>query len=913
MKKCIVNCLLFIGLLVSHAYSQELVPPIQNFSPTDYSAASQNWDIALDERGVVYSANNQGLLIYDGLAWELFPLESQSIIRSVLPHDGRIYTGSYQEFGYWKTQANGCMEYNSLTHLMSELDMQSDEFWEIIAFNDAILFRSFGAVYEYKDDKITKMSDVVSTAFEVFQDRLVFAPRKNGLSFFTQDNNVKPLEGDLSLIDGINIRDLAVSGDTLLIGGKEALFGYSGEKLWRFRNEKLNQLLKSSELNHIISVSNKEIILGTIKNGVIQYDLENDTFQTFNRRSGLQNNTILGLAYMKGRLWLAQDKGLDVIDLEAPVKFYTDLTGELGAVYDLEVSKDQFYLASNTGVYKLTDGKLNLIENAEDHAWNLEKIDNDIYVNHNTGIYKIVNDQFIPVDTRTGSFSTKKIGENDPRLLVGHYTGVSLYDRKDGETRELNEITFPVKDLIFENEHTFWAAHPYEGIYKVQHDNFRGLEIDKVKPLGGRENFNPKIYNINNQVVSYANDEWYRYNPFKDDFEIFEEFRDLKNSRLIYKDAQYYVFVNSETGDFTITDLKNDSISLNPEQLNFRQVKMNENIIRENDSVFYVTLNDGFAKIDLHKLHNNMEDQWISVPYIKEVSDDLQSYPLSKMAEIPYKNARNISFKVGMPVSEAQELRYSLDGEEELTGTAESGQINFRNLKHGEYELQLSAIGNGVSRQLNNSYKFIVAPPWYLSVTMKMVYIMIILSLFFLAFWLNKQKLKKHQLQLEAKFEKEHAERLNRLEKERLMNEIDLKRKELANTTMMAAKKNEVLMEIQGELNKDKSKFSNQFRLKHIMNKINNAVKNKDEWQVFETNFNEVHEDFFKDLLKEYPKLTSKDLKLCSYLKMNLSSKEIAPLMGISVRGVEVHRYRLRKKMKLDGDVNLTKFLIKNF
>ena len=145
------------------------------------------------------------------------------------------------------------------------------------------------------------------------------------------------------------------------------------------------------------------------------------------------------------------------------------------------------------------------------------------------------------------------------------------------------------------------------------------------------------------------------------------------------------------------------------------------------------------------------------------------------------------------------------------------------------------------------------------------------------------------------------------------MNEITLKRKELANTTMVAAKKNEVLMEIQGELNKDKSKFSNQFRLKHIMNKINRAIKNKDEWQVFETNFNQVHEDFFKDLLEAYPKLTNKDLKLCSYLKMNLTSKEIAPLMGISVRGVEVHRYRLRKKMGLDNKENLTNFLIKNF
>jgi AraC family transcriptional regulator, chitin signaling transcriptional activator len=97
------------------------------------------------------------------------------------------------------------------------------------------------------------------------------------------------------------------------------------------------------------------------------------------------------------------------------------------------------------------------------------------------------------------------------------------------------------------------------------------------------------------------------------------------------------------------------------------------------------------------------------------------------------------------------------------------------------------------------------------------------------------------------------------------------------------------------------------------MNKINNAIKNKDEWKVYETNFNELHEDFFKELLQAYPNLSNKDLKLCSYLKMNLSSKEIAPLMGISVRGVEVHRYRLRKKMGLDSKENLTNFMIKNF
>ena len=239
--------------------------------------------------------------------------------------------------------------------------------------------------------------------------------------------------------------------------------------------------------------------------------------------------------------------------------------------------------------------------------------------------------------------------------------------------------------------------------------------------------------------------------------------------------------------------------------------------------------------------------------------------------------------------------------------------INLQNLDHGNYELELLAIGPQANIAEKSSFGFSIKPPWYLSNLMKLVYILAFLALIGLVYWFNQLKLKKHQLLLEEKFEKEHQERINNLEKERLVSQINLKRKELANTTMVAAKKNEMLMEIQNELSKDKNSFSNEFKMKHILNKINRAIKNKDEWEVFETNFNELHEDFFKDILKNYPKLTSKDLKLCSYLKMNLTSKEIAPLMGISVRGVEVHRYRLRKKMGLNKKENLTNFLIKNY
>ncbi|MFV8226142.1 LuxR C-terminal-related transcriptional regulator [Christiangramia aquimixticola] len=913
MKNIFLNCLIFIGLIINYAYSQELVPPIQSYSPADYGAASQNWDIALDDRGVVYAANNQGLLVFDGLSWELYSLENQSIIRSVYPYQDRIYTGSYQEFGFWETLNDGRLHYTSLTPLMQDLEMQSDEFWEIISYNNAIYFRSFGAIYKYESDKITKIKNEVSTALGNYRDRLIYAPRLKGLAYLNEDGESEALEGDLRELNGINIIDIKARGNELFIAGKEELFIYKDQQLSRIKNRNLNSLLVRSELNHIISISENELVLGTIKDGIVQYNLKEDHFKVYGRSSGLQNNTVLGMAYSRGKLWLALDKGVDMIDLKAPFKFYTENTGELGAIYDMQNFNGTYYFASNTGVYTFMDGQLKLIEDAGDHAWNLEVIDNTLYANHNTGTYKIENNKFIPVDTRTGSFSIKKIGTQPGKLMIADYTGLSIYDKRTGKVKELSGISFPVKDLVIENSSRLWVAHPYEGIYKITHEEFENLQVEKISSLGKTKNFNPRIYNINNQILSFINGKWFKYNPFKDQFEIFKEFEAYSNSGLILNEEPNYVFCDIETGALTLTNLQEDKVVIGPELLNSRLVKANENIIQENDSVFNITLNDGFVQVNLRELKRQLKNPWVSEPFIKEFSAGDRRFMLNESPVIPYAISQNITLKAGLPESSAHGLQYKLTGEDNLNGKIASGVINFRNLEQGDYELQLSTIGGGLINASSKTFKFSIAPPWYLSMPMKMVYALMVISIGFLIIWLNKMKLRKHQLQLEARFEKEHMERLNKLEKEKLMNEIDLKRKELANTTMMAAKKNEVLMEIQAELNKDKTKFSNQFRLKHIMNKINNAVKNKDEWKLFETNFNEVHEDFFKDILKEYPKLTSKDLKLCSYLKMNLSSKEIAPLMGISVRGVEVHRYRLRKKMDLDSDVNLTKFLIKNF
>ena len=87
-------------------------------------------------------------------------------------------------------------------------------------------------------------------------------------------------------------------------------------------------------------------------------------------------------------------------------------------------------------------------------------------------------------------------------------------------------------------------------------------------------------------------------------------------------------------------------------------------------------------------------------------------------------------------------------------------------------------------------------------------------------------------------------------------------------------------------------------------------LSEEDAWTVFQENFDLIHENFFRKLKEQYPALTPTDLKLCTLLRLNYSSKEIAEMMNISIRGVEAARYRLRKKLLLSESDNLVDFMI---
>src|SRR5690606_40909585 len=128
--------LLLLGLFGLLSGSQSVPssgnPFEQNFTKSQYRAVNQNWSIAQGRVGIIYAANNNGLVAYDGAYWTLYHLDNKSFARSVaVAPDGKIYVGGKEEFGYYEQTGTG-LRYRKLSHLVDPDILENDEIWKIL-------------------------------------------------------------------------------------------------------------------------------------------------------------------------------------------------------------------------------------------------------------------------------------------------------------------------------------------------------------------------------------------------------------------------------------------------------------------------------------------------------------------------------------------------------------------------------------------------------------------------------------------------------------------------------------------------------------------------------------------------------------------------------------------------------------
>ncbi|NNM22046.1 MAG: LuxR family transcriptional regulator, partial [Flavobacteriaceae bacterium] len=287
-------------------------------------------------------------------------------------------------------------------------------------------------------------------------------------------------------------------------------------------------------------------------------------------------------------------------------------------------------------------------------------------------------------------------------------------------------------------------------------------------------------------------------------------------------------------------------------------------------------------------------------------------------SESLHSKENNLQFKYSVPVYEKYlntKYQYKLIGKNsDWSRWTDEPQVSFENLKHGTYEFLVRAQINNKLTSNEAGFRFEIQKPWYLTSWALISYVLLGLALLLVVNWLYKRYYRKQRERILEKTTNElklqelaTQKEIIELRNESLNKDIEARNRELAISTINMIRKNTLLSSIKSEL---KNSYDEPEAVKKVINLVDESINTKEDWKFFEEAFNHADKDFFKKLKVLHPDLTPNDLRLCVYLRLNLSSKEIAPLLNISPRSVEIKRYRLRKKIDLERQTNLNDYFI---
>jgi DNA-binding CsgD family transcriptional regulator len=280
----------------------------------------------------------------------------------------------------------------------------------------------------------------------------------------------------------------------------------------------------------------------------------------------------------------------------------------------------------------------------------------------------------------------------------------------------------------------------------------------------------------------------------------------------------------------------------------------------------------------------------------------------------------NIEFSYTVPEYDNYinaEYQYKLDGfNDKWSDWTFNSKVVFENLPAGDYTFYVRAkVANSLTENIE-SYSFVISKPFYLNAWAKLFYFILLITIgyyvhkFYTIFHEKRHQriIAENNILLELK-ELENDQKIMKIKNEQLIQDVDKKSKELAVSTMNLIKKTELLNIIKADL-KNSTDSSTNRSIKAVISTINSNVKEESTWNIFKEAFDSADNNFLKKVKEYHPSLTPNDLRLCAYLRLNLSSKEIAPLLNISVRSVEIKRYRLRKKIDLPHEKGLVEYIL---
>lgn len=942
---CAICCLSMLNFYPLSAQNQFTV---FHYQANDYKGGNQNWDISKDSLGRVFVANNAGLLVFDGSLIRLIEMPEKTIVRSVACIGNKVFTGSFEEFGYWEETNDNEWIYTSLSVLIDRNRFKNDEIWKIVEWNNGIYFQSFGNIFKFDEGKVVALDLPGPVLFLIKSGGRLFVQQiKGGLLEIVNDQ--------LFLIPGSEVFATTEIKSILQLDENKFIVGTSSMGLFHYHNNKFtewkteaSEALKQNKINNGL-VRGNQLIYGTILKGIYVIDEIGRLLHHLHTGNNLQNNTVLALQIDEDdNLWVGLDKGFDFVWFQSPIDVYQDANRESGSVYTAALFNNLLYVGTNQGIYYYQinkEGKFinrKMLENSQGQVWFLKVIDNQLYCGLNNGTYHIYNHKLEMVSDVSGGYNFIRTQFGDKHLMLqSTYNEIVVFEKLNGvwtKRKTLQGFNAPIRYFEIDHLGNFFLGHTISGLFLAQPSALFDSVIHyrKLSQADGLPINTNRVFRLDNRIVILTGENIYQWNAQAKLFEIYSELNEQlagfsEAHTIISAGLNKYWFVkDNETGMFEIRFGKAKLLyRIVPKMFNIELIQHHENIVELNDSLHLICSENRFAILNILKMNNISEI--VKAPVFKKIAfnkakGNKLSIPIDEHSTRRYiSNSFNnfsISFSAFGSVGRKFFFQTKLEGiDAQWSDWTTQTQFDYFRLPVGNFNFKVRSLTAQGMLTPEAVFHFRISPPWYLAWFSIVAYIVLII-IFAILLWNNykrrqwkkqKQLLKEENLAMKQRSSIAEAE-LIQLSNEKLQSEIALKNMELAKNTMSIVRKNELLIEIKTELEIQREELK--YRLPNryfdrIYKLIDDSINSEHDWAMFESLFDQAHENFFKRIKQNYPELTPSDLRLCAYLRLNLASKEIAPLLNISVRGVEEKRYRLRKKMHLTADLNLTEYLMK--
>ena len=955
--------LLLLLFLPITSFGQNTIglPDVINYSRQTYNAGLQSWDIKQDKNGIIYIANNEGLLSFDGRFWNLYPLPNRTIVRSVeIGPDNKIYVGGQDELGYFSPSANGRLFYHPLNGFIPAKDQSFGDVWDIVAYKKDVFFRTSTKIFKFSNEVVATFKAVSEWRFmAVCNNQLYAHDYKTGLMLF-ENNAMAPLTVSGSLppndpVTGI----LPGSKDSALVTTlKNGLFILTSTSLTKLISP--NTTVFESERIYAATPINKEwAALATNNSGVYIIDWKGNIIQSFSKTEGLQNNNVLSIfSDNQSNLWLGLDNGIDFIAYNSAIKHIVPNQQD-GSGYTAILYNNHLFTGTSNGLFSValqpmndlsfSKGSFSSVNNTKGQAWGLAEINNQLLLGHHDGAFVINNNNAVSISSNPGFWNFVPLSTTFPaaQIVAGNYTSLQLFDFKNNQfvpSKEVPGFKESSRFVTIDEYDHIWISHPYHGVYQVIKNNIGSFSVITYTDKDGLPSIlNNHVYKVKNEVVVATEKGVYTFNRTAKKFEpstFYKKILGNQSIRYLKEDTNGNIwFIHEKTLGVIDFSGKEAAVIYLPE-LNNKLLSGFEFIYPVNEHNIFLGAEKGFFHINYEKYKQtsptlvvrihavriiNQTDSLLFGGYFKGVNET-QTQDAELVPDVANK-WKNILFEFSSPLFGLQsnlEYSYRLKGfDKGWSEWTKRTEKEYTNLPAGNYSFEVKVRNNLGNESAAAVYAFQMLPPWYQTTWAYLLYLILFSTCIYLLYRFQQKKFYSQQ----TKYEEEqkrllyiHELELNKTESElvtlrneKLEVEISFKNSELASSAMHLVKKGELMTKIKSELTHVMKVMENPQAVSELKKMIKTLSEDDNidkEWENFTKHFDKVHSNFVLGLKEKHPSITNNELKLCAYLRMNLTTKEIAQLMNISVRGVEISRYRLRKKLGIVSETNLFDYLI---